>query len=472
MQVYPQSIIQYDGTKYCLASDTATHQKVLCIEGDRTSFQGELLSEIYTCPLTPENATALRDCIPWLNPQPLGLAISFGFGDRLGVATPGHIAAVEGTGIAPIFAQQSVRENARTGRNPQIVLDDAMWGIFEMGWRDPWGADADHVKEIDDLPPFIEAGYTFYTIDPNEYVDNDAHLDSVKTLKVKVAQLPWDSLGISWEGLYQLYVENPVDLAGFTLEFREETLLRAAAKYGRAIAHIKTISDYLVQHVNKFDLEASVDETDTPTTVQEHYYIANELRRLGVPFVSLAPRFIGSFEKGVDYLGDRAEFDRELERHAAVMHAIGGYKLSIHTGSDKFSIYPVIAEQARNLVHVKTAGTSYLECLRVIAVVDHTLFREILDFARSRYETDRATYHVSGELDKVPPAADLTDDQLLDLFDQFDARQVLHVTFGSVLDDFGQRLMDTLTANLDLYEQFLKKHFKHHLEAFVENLDH
>ncbi len=472
MQVCPQSEIQHDGTKYYLASDTATHQKVLCIEGDHSIFQGELLAEIYNCSLTPENAAALRDRIPWLNPQPLGLAISFGFGDRLGIATPGHIAAVEGTGIAPIFAQQSVRENARTGRNPQIVLDDAMWGIFEMGWRDPWGADADHVKEIGDLPPFIEAGYTFYTIDPNEYVDNNAHLDSVKTLKLKVAQLPWNSLGISWERLFQLYVENSVDLAGFTLEFREETLLRAAAKYGSAIAHIKTVSDYLVQHVDKFDLEASVDETDTPTTVLEHYYIANELRRLDVPFVSLAPRFIGSFEKGVDYVGDLTEFDRELERHVAVMHAIGGYKLSIHTGSDKFRIYPVIAKQARNLVHVKTAGTSYLECLRVIAVVDQTFFREILDFARSRYETDRATYHVSGRLEKVPPAVDLNDDQLYNLFDQFDARQVLHVTFGSVLDDYGPHLMDTLSANLDLYERFLQRHFKHHLEAFVENRDH
>jgi len=471
MQVYPQSEIQYDGIKYSLACDPVTHQKFLCIEGDHSGFQGELQAEIYSCPLTPENATALRDRIPWLNPQPLGLRISFGFGDRLGIATPGHIAAVEGTGITPIFAQQSVRENTRTGRTPQIVLDDAMWGIFEMGWRAPWGADADHVKEIDDLPPFIESGYTFYTIDPNEYVDNDAHLDSVEILKLKVAQLPWDSLKISQEGLYQLYVENHIQVDGITLKFQEETLLRAAAKYGCAIAHIKTVSDYLLQQVDKFDLEASVDETDTPTSVLEHYYIANELKRLGVPYVSLAPRFIGSFEKGVDYIGDRAEFDRELERHAAVMHTIGGYKLSIHTGSDKFSIYPSIADQARNLVHVKTAGTSYLECLRVIAVVDQPFFREILDFARSRYETDRATYHVSGELEKVPLAADLTDNQLLDLFDQFDARQVLHVTFGSVLDDFGPRIMDTLNANLDLYKQFLQKHFKQHLEAFVENRD-
>jgi hypothetical protein len=256
---------------------------------------------------------------------------------------------------------------------------------------------------------------------------------------------------------------------GATLKFEKETLLRAVGKYGRAIAHIKTVSDYLVENVGQFDLEASVDETDTPTSIEEHYYIASELRRLGVPFVSLAPRFIGSFEKGVDYIGDIPEFDRELKKHAAVMHAIGGYKLSIHTGSDKFSIYPSIAEQARNLVHVKTAGTSYLEALRVVAIVDQPFFREILDFSRDRYETDRATYHVSGVLSKVPAADMLGDDELLGLFEHFDARQVLHVTFGSVLDEFGLRLKNILKENPGLYNQCLETHFKRHLDPFVES---
>jgi hypothetical protein len=107
----------------------------------------------------------------------------------------------------------------------------------------------------------------------------------------------------------------------------------------------------------------------------------------------------------------------------------------------------------------------------VIVKIDKPFFREILDFARSHYETDRATYHVSGVLDEVPPAADLFDDELPTLFDQFDARQVLHVTFGSVLDDYGPRLMDVLEANQDLYNQFLKAHFKRHLKPFMENGD-
>ena len=96
--------------------------------------------------------------------SPIGLSPSFGFGDRLGLATPGHIVAVKGTGLAPIFAQQSVRENARTGRTPQQVMDDATWGIFQEGWQAGVGADADHLKTPADIDACLAAGYSFFTI--------------------------------------------------------------------------------------------------------------------------------------------------------------------------------------------------------------------------------------------------------------------------------------------------------------------
>ena len=263
-------------------------------------------------------------------------------------------------------------------------------------------------------------------------------------------------------------MKSSIRVDGTELARDEETFYRALGKYARAIAHVKTLADYLAGQIEAFDLEVSVDETDTPTSVLEHYYIASELRRLGVPIVSLAPRFIGSFEKGVDYIGDLVEFDRELARHVQVMQTVGGYKLSIHTGSDKFSIYPSIAEQTADLVHVKTAGTSYLEALKVAAEVDRPFFREVLDFARGRYDEDRATYHVSGRVDKVPSSDDLADEDLLGLFDQFDARQVLHVTFGSVLDLYGEQLKTLLQENMSDYERFLTVHFRKHLEPFVK----
>ncbi len=117
-----------------------------------------------------------------------------------------------------------------------------------------------------------------------------------------------------------------------------------------------------------------MDETDQPTTHAEHVYIASELKRLGVEWVSLAPRFVGRFEKGVDYIGDLQAFHQDVNGHAAIARALGPYKLSIHSGSDKFSIYPIIMEATRGLVHLKTAGTSYLEALRTAAALDLDLF--------------------------------------------------------------------------------------------------
>jgi len=220
-------------------------------------------------------------------------------------------------------------------------------------------------------------------------VDDAAATDSHPILDSKFSKLPWDKLRITPEGLLNLYMDQPIDLGTIRLDFHRIDLARAACKYALAIAHAKEIADYLKQELNSFDLEISVDKTDTPTTTLEHYYLANELGRLGVNFTSLAPRFVGSFEKGVDYIGDLQKFDDNMQNHAAVMYSIGGYKLSIHTGSDKFSLYPSIARHTQEFMHVKTAGTSYLEALRVIASVDLSLFRRIFDFARTRFDIDK-----------------------------------------------------------------------------------
>ncbi len=213
----------------------------------------------------------------------------------------------------------------------------------------------------------------------------------------------------------------------------------------------------------------SVDETDTPTTHEEHLFIARELRRLGVRWVSLAPRYVGSFEKGVDYIGDVETFEHDFAGHAAIARALGPYKLSLHTGSDKFRIYGVAAQHARGLIHLKTAGTSYLEALRVTASLDPALFREILALAIERWEIDQASYHVSAQLAKVPRPEALRDDDLPGLLEQFDARQVLHIAFGSVLSSPGlkTRLFAALAQNEEMYYDALERHFVRHLSPIV-----
>jgi hypothetical protein len=391
---------------------------------------------------------------------PLSLSPSFGFGDRLGLATPGHISAVKGTKFAPIFAQQSVRENARTGRTPQQVMDDAKLAVDAAQWDLPWGADADHLKTLEDLPPFVEAGYTFFTVDPGEYVDNAADVDSLEMLRQKAVSFDWNELSA-------LYLNQNDDRAwgSFAKSPHGETeaLMRAIVKYGKAIQHAAAMFNRLSQMKDGFDFEVSVDETDSPTTPLEHFFIANELTRSGVRFTSLAPRFIGRFEKGVDYIGDLNALDAELEKHAAVTAHFGTYKLSLHSGSDKFGVYPLIAKHWGERIHVKTAGTSYLEALRVLAVHEPDLFLKIYSLGCERYETDRRTYHVSARLEMLPKTDDLPS-----LLDDFHAREVLHVTFGSALAQFGVEIKSSLVKHAGAYRAGVEKHFRRHLELLKQ----
>lgn len=466
------SVVTHEDATYFLTR-LESGEKRLVVQGDAAAFQGEPGERGLVCELTAENAAALRTRLPWLNPVPLGLQTSFGFGDRMGSATPGHIQALrtaDPTGqIAPIFAQQSVRENTRTGRTPQQVMDDALWGVFQEGWRTAWGADADHVKAIADLAPFVAAGYTFYTIDPSDHVDNAAQTDSLETLRNKTEALPWDVLQSDVVEMRGRYCQRPIVLDGLILSYDDTILQRALAKYGRALAHTIAIAQALTQQMNgkPYDLEMSVDETDTPTSVHEHFFIANELSRCGVPMISLAPRFVGKFQKGVDYIGDVAEFEQELTRHTAIMHHFGSYKLSIHTGSDKFSLYPAIARHTENRVHVKTAGTSYLEALRVVAQGDPEMFRRMMVLACGRFEKDRKTYFLDAQLSRVPDPYNLSDDALPDLLEHFDSRQVLHVTFGSILDEFRPELPPFIAQHEIAYRVALEKHFVKHLVPFA-----
>ncbi len=463
MNIYPASTLTHEDFTCALARSTAG-EKVLILRGPVQDF--EILERApdgaCTAPLSPANAAALRARLPWLKPVPLGLQTSAGMGDRLGLATPGHVRAVRETGLTPIYAQQSVRENARTGRSPQQVVDEAAWGLLQSGWNQPWGADADHIKQPADLLPFLDAGYSFYTIDPGEYVHPEAESEPLPVLRARFAQPVLRELLADYRG-------RSYNLESASLSFDEESLLRAAAKYGEALAHTIRLYRLIAARLgpNAFDFELSVDETDSPTTPLEHVYIASELTRAGVRWTSLAPRFVGRFEKGVDYIGDPALFEEQIGLHAAVTRAFGGYKLSLHSGSDKFSVYPVAARHTRGRVHLKTAGTSYLEALRVTARRDPAFFRQLFTLSLQRYATDRASYHVSALPERIPPLEILFDVALPDLLDLFDARQVLHVAFGAVLAQHGAALKALLNNHEEDYYSTLHAHFGRHLRPFA-----
>lgn len=228
----------------------------------------------------------------------LGLTPSFGFGDRTGLATPGHVAAMKrcGEGMAAIFPQQSIREMTRTQRTPRQVMDDAMHAAEACGWTGDIGADADHLKIPNDVDITAAVGFTFFTIDPSDDVDQKADDYDETTLREKFSAGEQDA---TW---YESYLGKTIKLStGTVIDLNEQSCMRAAVKYGKAITRALKLGDYIKQ-VNEnaghdYEIELSVDETDQPTTLAEHYIIAHQCLNGGMKLVSLAPRSSGILKK-------------------------------------------------------------------------------------------------------------------------------------------------------------------------------
>jgi hypothetical protein len=488
LKIYTKSVCEYNDVIFFIAKTNCKKLLLLYFErsddeiaakfeGSVITFNGSEQFYLKKCVQNTHNRKMLQTIFDFTNARALGLVDSFGFGDRLGLANPAHIRSLSGRHFKPVLAQQSIRELTRTSRTPAEVMDAAVWAVFQEGYQDGFGADADHLKTQQDIDLMVKNGYTMFTFDPGEYVHNEADSLRDDELDPIVRSQNWKGLKTNYDDLLLDYVDKEIKINDeYSIKANEENLKRALIKYGDALVHIKSMYFHLKTKYPdyKSEVEVSVDETESVTSLFEHYFIANELKRLKVKLISLAPRFIGEFEKGIDYKGDLNIFKEEYIKHSAIAKYFGTYKLSLHSGSDKFSVYKVIGNLKLGVTHVKTAGTSYLEALKVVAVKEPGLFREILDYSRNLYEKEKKSYHVSAELNKVYSAESYSDEDLIALFTNDDARQILHVTFGKILTDrnndgeliFKDRIFKCLIENEELHYRFLIDHFHRHLDPF------
>ena len=202
----------------------------------------------------------------------------------------------------------------------------------------------------------------------------------------------------------QVYMNKSFDVGeGVTISFDEELYKRTVLIYSEAIKHAIDIFFNLIMKNGKqvADFEVSIDETMTPTLPAQHFFVANELTRKGVRVSTVAPRFCGEFQKGIDYIGDLKQFAAEMKIHAAISRHFG-YKISIHSGSDKFSIFPSAGRETKGRFHLKTAGTNWLEAMKLVAMKDPQLYREVHAYALTAFKAATAYYHVTTQLSRIP----------------------------------------------------------------------
>ena len=455
------------------ALENKNGEEFLGVEGKLSDEFGKPLGKHFSGKIFPKNVKTvykLKEIFSWLEPEATKGKPSFGFGDRIGLATPGHIRALEDFDVFPVFAQQSIREMTRTNREPEIVLADAVWGIFREGYQNGFGADADHLKTENDVEKTVNAGFKMFTCDPGDFVNNVQDMDEDRVYESFKKIPESDDLLVKYED--EVYKSE-----NFEFKFNEDDVIQAAVKYCDAIEHAGRMYRWIEKNINgEFEYEISVDETAYPTSPKEHIFISRELLDRNIDFDNLALRFVGEFEKGIDYKGDLSDFRSQFKIHSEISKKLGLYKISLHSGSDKFSIYPVFRDIIPERFHVKTAGTNYLEALRVIADREPDLFEKIFDFSLENFEKERETYHISLNINNVLPLSKFDPDDYSEALNRDSIRQILHVNYGAVLtakDNSGEfkfydDIIETLRENKYLHYKYLNNHLSKHLEKLTE----
>ncbi len=459
MYVYPNSADETKDTVCAIARDAASRKLLLVSGAEAEQFSGDCQDGLKRCPLTSENAAALMALFPYARPAShKGPPFTFGLGDRLGIATPGHVRAIAGYGCFPVFAQQSIRELNLTGRTFADVISAAAFGVFQEGYKGGYGADGDHLKTKDEITYALNSGCSMITLDCSEHIDIRAAALADAELEAVYAEVPED-VRSHYENTY-LGQALPVIGSLTPAELR-----RIVVVFWHAVDH--AINCYrhiqLVRTID-VDFELSIDETLTITSPAEHFVVANELALAGVKPDSVAPHFSGAFEKGIEYAGNLNDFARDFVVHQQIAEHFG-YKLSVHSGSDKFSTFSTVGRITKGRVHVKTAGTNWLEAVAVLAERDPALYRKAHKFALAHRCEAEKYYHVSTNVSEIPNI-DLQSDAYLPEYLHLPAsRQTLHIAYGLLLAEswFKETFFTLLAACEEEYYDHLVQHIGKHL---------
>ncbi len=468
--IYRRSLHQGDGVLYLVGRDQTRRMFVAVSNGAFTSpfggkptrMEGLFAQEIE---MSSRNVKKLWSLFPWTKPScGSDRCPSFGFGDRLGLATPAHVRAARSFDVFPVFAQQSFRELTKTGRSLANVVADASFSVFQEGYTEGWGADADHVRNMQQVRAAADAGVSMVTFDLSDNLRAEAFFWDQRQVRDAFRRL-----GKRYQRhVRRAYSGKSFRLGDTSVRIRPEEAEQCAVAFAAALEFVEQGHRFLRRRLGEYDLEVSIDEVGVVTTPAQHLFIAKELESRGLPVASIAPCLADGIEKAIDFAGDVSAFDSDLVQHAAVVHgAAGGYKLSVHSGSDKFSLYPSIRRRTQGQFHLKTSGTSWLEAIRATAEVDPDFYRELHSKVHDAYPEALSQYDISADVDSLPSPEGKADRHLPGLLSDPNWRQLVHISYGGLLGDSGVRkkLFQVLHANENVHLSRVQQHMEEHLNA-------
>jgi len=404
---------------------------------------------------------------------------SIGIGDRFAHQGKAQLDALikakkQGVFIVPVW-NKSYREHTIIKSVPGDTRNEADEAVNARGWKEAYYVDADHIglKNVDD---FLESS-NFFTLDVADFIletpDEQDLQEFIKKQDKYIGTLDIPGIDESFQVTSEM------------LEKTAHKFLYAIKEAGKIYRHIES-----VKGKDAFVTEVSVDESNEPQTPAELFFILSAVAEEGIPAQTIAPKFTGRFNKGVDYVGDLHQFTKEFEEDIAVINfAIKEFslpanlKLSVHSGSDKFSIYPPIRKSLQKFdigLHLKTAGTTWLEELIGLAMAGGDgldIAKEIYKKAFFRFEELCKPYAAVIDINKerLPSpetvdrwseetyASTLRHNQKCELYNS-NFRQLLHIGY-KIAAEIGSRYLDGLIKHENVISQNVTENiYERHLK--------
>ncbi len=409
---------------------------------------------------------------------------SFGIGDRFCHQGKPQLAALikakeQVFDITPVW-NKSHREHTIIGTTPTDTRKEADDAVRAYGWDGSYFVDADHIG-LNNVDEFIEPS-DFFTLDVADYIGKTADKANVNSFVQKHKKYI-GSLAIDG-------VDETFNIGEEQIKAIADKFLLAVKQAGKIYRHITT-----AKGTDDFITEVSMDETDQPQTPVEMFFILAAIADEGIPAQTIAPKFTGRFNKGVDYVGDVTAFAKEFEEDVAVVaFAVKEFglpenlKLSIHSGSDKFSIYGPIAKALKKFdagLHIKTAGTTWLEELIGLAIAGGdglSIAKEVYAGALPRMDELCGPYETVIDIDRenLPTAQEvykwdgerfasaLRHDQSCEQYNP-NFRQLLHVAY-KIAAEMGTRFSDALKKYENIIAQNVTENiYERHIKPlFIE----
>ena len=468
-KLYKNSLYVKDRTLFFIAKlNKKKSLYIVSLDPFKSEFKGNIQNidghYIQEVEFNHEHSLKLQKHFPFTAPISLrDKKTTFGCGDRLGLATPGHIRAAMKFDLYPVLAQQSIRELDLTQRNYAQVTSDVTFLVFQEGFEHGYGADGDHLKTMEDINRALKAGMPMITLDLTNYLNTDAMFWDKDKVEKKFEYIDAEERN----RILRSYADRSFNIGDYDIIISSIETKRCTLVYRDALNFAQKVDKYLKKYrKNNYDLEISIDETTTSTIPSHHIFIINEIIHRNIIINSLAPKFIGDFQKAIDYIGDIKEFENDFKVHCEIAKKYGNYKISIHSGSDKFSVYPIIGKYTEQRIHLKTAGTSWLEALKCIAKCNPTLYRKIHKKAFQYFQEALKYYHITADISKIQNIDEVKDDDLINFLEKDESRQLLHITYGGILNDpeIKEEFFDCLNEFEEVHYELVKNHISKHME--------